>query len=54
MSGKINLPHTCPKCKVTTATTPTELLDKFGYRASSSGTGATNQSWCKSCRSKAK
>lgn len=49
MSGQIHLPHTCPKCKQTTANTAKELSEKFGYRTTSPGT-ATNQSYCKKCR----
>jgi hypothetical protein len=49
MSGKINLPHKCPNCgKV--ATTAVELDKLFGFRTISGN--ATNQSWCKECRSK--
>ncbi|SMF44102.1 hypothetical protein [Desulfovibrio gilichinskyi] len=47
MSGKIDLPHKCPKCgKV--AKTQKELEDKFGYRTKNEG--ITNQSHCKECR----
>ena len=49
MSGKINLPHSCPKCEET-AKTAVELDEKFGYRTINGN--ATNQSWCKKCRSK--
>lgn len=49
MSGTINLPHTCHKCG-TTARTAQELQEKFGYRTINTGS-ATNQSWCKKCRS---
>lgn len=49
MVGTLNLPHICPKCKVTTARTSTELATLFGLRTIP--TGATNQSWCKKCRS---
>ncbi len=49
MSGAIKLPHTCPKCKVTTAKTHKELTDLFGLRSTTPDT-ATNQSWCKKCR----
>ena len=49
MSGIINLPHTCPKCGKT-ACTAQELQEKFGYRTINTGS-ATNQSWCKKCRS---
>lgn len=49
MSGTINLPHTCPKCRKTRATTHQELIDLFGFRNLPSG--ASNQSWCKKCRS---
>ena len=47
MSGKIKLPHTCPKCG-TVATTEAELKKKFGYRTKDGG--VTNQSYCKKCR----
>ncbi|SNV32553.1 Uncharacterised protein [Actinobacillus suis] len=50
MSGTVNLPHTCPKCKSVTAKTHQELEQKFGFR--NVPNGATNQSWCRSCRSK--
>jgi len=46
MAGKINLPHTCPKCKKT-AKDSKELLDLFGLRTQN---GTTNQSQCKKCR----
>ena len=46
------LPHTCPKCKSTTANTPGELQDLFGLRTYPEGT--TNQSWCKKCRGDSK
>ena len=49
MSGKINLPHSCPKCGKP-AKTAVELDEKFGYRTINGN--ATNQSWCKECRSK--
>lgn len=49
MSGSIKLPHTCPKCKKTTATTYQELEEKFGFR-NLSPSKATNQSWCRKCR----
>jgi predicted nucleic-acid-binding Zn-ribbon protein len=47
MSGKISLPHKCPKCGVT-ARTAAELETIFGYRNLKGG--ATNQSQCKKCR----
>lgn len=47
MSGKITLPHKCPKCGVT-ARTAAELETIFGYRNLKGG--ATNQSQCKKCR----
>lgn len=50
MSNAVKLPHTCPKCKSTTAHTAVELQSLFGYRTVPAG--ATTQSWCKSCRSK--
>ena len=49
MPGSIRLPHTCPKCKKETAHTHQELDEKFGFRNLPSG--ASNQSWCKKCRS---
>ncbi len=49
MAGNINLPHQCPKCG-TEAKDAKELLAIFGYRTVPSG--ATNQSWCRNCRSK--
>ena len=49
MAGKINLPHTCPKCKKTVANNHKELTDLFGMRSTNPST-ATNQSWCKKCR----
>lgn len=48
MSGKIKLPHKCPKCKKT-ATTQAELEAMFGFRTKDGG--LTNQSQCKDCRS---
>lgn len=50
MSGTLKLPHTCPKCKKVVAHTYQELDDKFGFR--NVPTGTTNQSWCRTCRSK--
>ncbi|HDR0682233.1 hypothetical protein [Pasteurella multocida] len=50
MSGKLNLPHTCPNCKKVTAKNYQELDEKFGFRNVPNGT--TNQSWCRDCRSK--
>lgn len=47
MAGKINLPHTCPKCGVI-AKTESELKQVFGYRTKDEG--VTNQSQCKKCR----
>lgn len=47
MSGKIVLPHTCPKCGVV-AKTESELQSIFGYRVKDGG--VTNQSQCKKCR----
>lgn len=47
MTGKINLPHTCPKCGVI-AKTESELKQVFGYRTKDEG--VTNQSQCKKCR----
>ncbi len=47
MSGKIELPHKCPKCGVT-ARTESELKAVFGYRTKDGG--VTNQSQCKKCR----
>lgn len=51
MSGSIRLPHTCPKCKVITATNYQELFEKFGLR-NMGGEKFTNQSWCRECRKK--
>jgi len=51
MAGSIQLPHTCPKCRTTTANTYQELDEKFGFR-NLSPEKATNQSWCRECRSK--
>lgn len=47
MSGKISLPHKCPKCGVV-AKTEQELDKIFGYRTKDGG--VTNQSQCKKCR----
>ncbi len=47
MSGKINLPHRCPKCGKT-ANTSQELEELFGFRQQNGG--VTNQSQCKKCR----
>lgn len=47
MSGKIKLPHTCPKCGYE-AKTLLDLIKKFGLRTKDGG--ATNQSQCKKCR----
>lgn len=49
MSGKITLPHTCPKCSKTTAKTFQELDEKFGFR--NVANGVIKQSWCRKCRS---
>jgi len=49
MAGSIELVHKCPQCGVT-ANNSKELLAIFGLRTVPSG--ATNQSWCKKCRSK--
>lgn len=49
MSGNIKLPHKCPKCGEI-ARNSQELQQKFGYRTTNYNT-ATNQSWCKKCRS---
>jgi|GEM_PF-1464655 predicted Zn-ribbon and HTH transcriptional regulator len=49
MSGKIKLPHVCPKCQVTTANTAQEVNTLFGFRTKESG--VTNQSHCRKCRS---
>ncbi len=51
MSGNLGLPHTCPCCNVTTANTAGQLSALFGLRTVPSG--ATNQSWCRKCRSAA-
>ena len=50
-SGKIQLPHTCPKCKNVTAITYQELEEKFGLRNMGDNT-VRNQSWCRDCRKK--
>ncbi len=50
MSGAVNLPHKCPRCQKTVAHTAAELQALFGFRTLPSG--ASNQSWCKKCRSK--
>lgn len=47
MSGKIKLPHSCPKCGKTAKTTK-ELEELFGFRQKDGG--VTNQSQCKDCR----
>lgn len=47
MSGKIKLPHKCPKCG-RIATTEAELKAMFGLRTKDGG--LTNQSQCKTCR----
>ena len=47
MSGKIKLPHKCPKCDVVAKTEP-ELVKIFGYRTKNGG--VTNQSQCRKCR----
>jgi hypothetical protein len=49
MPGSIKLPHTCPKCKETTAKTHQELEKLFGFR-NLSPSSASNQSWCRDCR----
>jgi len=49
-TGSIKLPHTCPKCKITTANTYQELEKKFGFR--NMGNEVRNQSWCRECRKK--
>lgn len=49
MSGNINLPHVCPSCGKT-AHTAVQLQELFGLRTKDGN--ATNQSWCKECRSK--
>ena len=50
-SGKITLPHECPKCgKV--ARNEAELRDKFGLRTMTDkddNKSVRNQSWCKEC-----
>ncbi len=51
-SGKITLPHKCPKCgKV--ANSEAELRNKFGLRImedKNNNKSVRNQSWCKDCR----
>lgn len=49
--GKIQLPHTCPKCKAVTATTHQELEKIFGLR-NMGDSSVRNQSWCRECRKK--
>lgn len=49
-TGKITLPHTCPKCDKE-ATTYQELDDKFGFRNMNTDS-MRNQSWCGDCRKK--
>jgi hypothetical protein len=51
-TGKITLPHKCPKCGIE-ANNETELREKFGLRTMTSKSGdktVRNQSWCKDCR----
>ncbi|MBL1384234.1 MAG: hypothetical protein COA35_006030 [Colwellia sp.] len=47
MSGKIKLPHHCPKCGKP-AHTLKELETLFGMRQVEGG--LTNQSYCRECR----
>jgi len=51
-TGKITLPHECPKCGEK-ANNETELRKKFGLRTMTAKNGnkiVRNQSWCKGCR----
>lgn len=48
-SGKISLPHKCPKCGVV-ASNESELRELFGFRTMNQGESVRNQSWCKKCR----
>ncbi len=51
-SGKITLPHICPKCGKT-ANNESDLREKFGFRTMKKDNGdksIRNQSWCKDCR----
>ncbi len=50
-TGKITLPHKCPKCEITEAKTYQELDEKFGFR-NMDETSMRNQSWCRECRKK--
>jgi len=44
-SGKMTLPHTCPKCgKITSNETELRDNDNSGNKS------VRNQSWCKECR----
>jgi hypothetical protein len=49
--GKITLLHTCPKCRLVTATTYQELDEKFGFRNMNKNS-MRNQSYCRECRKK--
>lgn len=48
MHEELNLPHTCPNCKIVSATNEQELEEKFGKR--NKPEGSRNQSWCRECR----
>ncbi len=49
-TGKITLPHKCPKCgKI--AENYKELDEKFGFRNMDKNS-MRNQSWCRECRKK--
>ena len=53
MSNQIELPHTCPECGKTKATTESEARNKFGFRTMTNKDGSKYiriQSWCKKCR----
>ena len=50
-TGKITLPHKCPKCKETEAISYQELDEKFGFRNMSKDS-MRNQSRCRECRKK--
>ncbi len=50
-TGKITLPHRCPKCEKEEAKTYQELEKKFGFRNMNKNS-MRNQSWCRNCRKK--
>jgi len=49
-TGKITLPHKCPKCGKE-AKIYQELDEKFGFRNMDKDS-MRNQSWCRDCRKK--